>query len=180
MDGAGPRLIPTPPWLPQVFRLKNFFTADEADELIENTMRISDPVLGLHRSTTGQGAGACSWAACMHAPTGHMSFAHPPIPHPVVTAAQEDKHRTSENAWDMTSPASIRLKKRIFELLGIRPYQEGWADGLQVLRYNQTRAYNTHHDHLEFTPGSRLDSASPGGANRCVRSCVALPGLRPL
>lgn len=64
----------------------------------------------------------------------------------------------------------MRLKKRIFELLGIRPFQNGWADGLQVLRYNRTKAYNSHYDYLEYTPGSRLDSSVAGGANRCV--CV--------
>lgn len=64
----------------------------------------------------------------------------------------------------------MRLKKRIFELLGIRPFQNGWADGLQVLRYNRTKAYNSHYDYLEYTPGSRLDSSRPGGANRCVAS----------
>jgi len=26
----------------------------------------------------------------------------------------------------------MRLKKRCFELLGIRPYNDAWADGLQV------------------------------------------------
>lgn len=42
----------------QVFRLQNFFTADEADELIRYTLGMDhDPVHGLHRSTTGQGAG---------------------------------------------------------------------------------------------------------------------------
>lgn len=86
----------------------------------------------------------------------------------MTTAAQEDKHRTSENAWDLVSPASLRLKRRIFELLGIRPFRDGWADGLQVLRYNRTKAYNSHFDYLEYSPGSRLDSSRPGGVNRCV------------
>lgn len=46
-----------------------------------------------------------------------------------------------------------------------RPYNSDWADGLQTLRYNLTKAYNSHHDYLEFSPGRRLDSAN-GGANR--------------
>lgn len=37
---------------------------------------------------------------------------------------------------------------------------------MQVLRYNKTQAYNSHLDYLDFKPGSRLDSAKPGGANR--------------
>ena len=130
---------------PKVFRLNNFFTTEEADELIANALNMNDPVHGLHRSTTGQG-----------------------------DAAQQDSHRTSDNAWDMVSPASYRLKHRIFELLGIRPYQNGWADGLQILRYNQAQAYNSHFDYLEWTPGSRLDSSTPGGVNRFATVVVYL------
>jgi hypothetical protein len=43
-----------------VFRLNNFFTAEEADELIAYTLAMNDPVHGLHRSTTGQGSGRCA------------------------------------------------------------------------------------------------------------------------
>ena len=130
---------------PKVFRLNNFFTEEEADELIENALQLNDPVNGLHRSTTGQG-----------------------------DAAQEDNHRTSDNAWDLVSPASMRLKRRIFDLLGVRPYNNAWADGLQILRYNMTQAYNTHFDYLEYTPGSRLDSSRPGGVNRFATVVIYL------
>lgn len=130
---------------PKVFRLNNFFTSEEADELIDNALNLNDPINGLHRSTTGQG-----------------------------DAAQEDSHRTSDNAWDMVSPASLRLKRRIFELLGIRPYNNAWADGLQILRYNTTQAYNSHFDYLETTPTGRLNSARRGGANRFATVVVYL------
>ena len=65
----------------------------------------------------------------------------------------------------MNSPTALRMKKRCFELLGIRPFYDSWADGLQVLRYNLTQAYNSHFDYLDFTPGARLDSFN-GGHNR--------------
>ena len=68
----------------------------------------------------------------------------------------------------------MRLKQRIFELLGMRPFRNDWADGLQVLRYNTTKAYNSHFDYLEYTPGSRLDSSRPGGANRFATVVVYL------
>lgn len=55
-----------------------------------------------------------------------------------------DTHRTSENAFDTNSEHAKGLKKRVFELLGIAPYEEMMADGLQVLRYNQTTAYRDH------------------------------------
>ena len=53
-------------------------------------------------------------------------------------------HRTSENAFDTSSEHAKAMKKRVFELLGISPYEEMMADGLQVLRYNQTTAYRDH------------------------------------
>ena len=55
-----------------------------------------------------------------------------------------DNYRTSENAFDTNSELAKSLKKRVFELLGIFPYEEMMADGLQVLRYNQTTAYRHH------------------------------------
>lgn len=55
-----------------------------------------------------------------------------------------DNFRTSENAFDTNSDLARVLKKRVFELLGISPYEEMMADGLQVLRYNQTTAYRHH------------------------------------
>lgn len=33
---------------------------------------------------------------------------------------REDTHRTSENAWDLNSAVATKLKRRIFELLGVR------------------------------------------------------------
>ena len=55
-----------------------------------------------------------------------------------------DSYRTSENAFDTNSDLAKSLKRRVFELLGIFPYEEMMADGLQVLRYNQTTAYRHH------------------------------------
>ena len=39
---------------------------------------------------------------------------------------------------------AMALKRRCFELLGMEPYNEHWADGLQILRYNTTTAYINH------------------------------------
>jgi hypothetical protein len=90
----------------------------------------------------------------------------------------------------MSSPVAMKLKHRIFELLGIRPFMDAWADGLQVrrpalscatyngmltmsrslpqkiLRYNLTKAYNSHFDYLDVPPGSRFDTRKIGNANR--------------
>ena len=55
-----------------------------------------------------------------------------------------DTYRTSENAFDTSSKVAMDLKKRCFSLLGMNPYNEHWADGLQILRYNTTTAYINH------------------------------------
>jgi hypothetical protein len=87
---------------PRVFRIYNFFTAADSDALISNALKLSEEDYRLKRSSTG---------------TNGYSI---------------DDKRTSENAFDLSSEVAMRLKKRCFELLGIRPYEETWADGLQV------------------------------------------------
>jgi hypothetical protein len=39
--------------------------------------------------------------------------------------------------------------RRCFEALGFDEYLESHGDGLQILRYNITRAYNSHMDWIE-------------------------------
>lgn len=60
-----------------------------------------------------------------------------------------DPLRTSEGSFDHESDVSATLKIRIFELLGIRPYDNSLADGIQILRYNVSMAYNSHLDFFE-------------------------------
>ena len=62
----------------------------------------------------------------------------------------------------------MRLKRRAFDLLGIFPYDETLADGLQILRYNQTTAYIDHMDWIEPMHGAdhNFDSATEEGTNR--------------
>ena len=57
--------------------------------------------------------------------------------------------RTSENAFDTSGKSAMLLKKRCFKVLGIDPYNEEMADGLQVLRYNVSKAYKSHLDYLD-------------------------------
>lgn len=74
--------------------------------------------------------------------------------------------RTSENAFDSFSPTAVRLKRRAFDLLRM-PWSLDQADGLQVLRYNHSRAYITHKDYFgpEADRSFNFDPAT-GGANR--------------
>jgi len=76
--------------------------------------------------------------------------------------------RTSDNAFDTSSTAAMALKKRALDLLGMTPYDEKLTDGLQVLRYNLTTAYNSHMDYLDDNGGGHdYDSA-----NQVLRACV--------
>lgn len=96
---------------PRVFEVENFLSEQDADDLVAFTLSIDDDVYGLKRSTTG------------------------------AKGSEVSSQRTSENAFDTSSPIAMRLKRRVFDVLGMRPYDEELADGLQVLRYNRSRAY---------------------------------------
>ena len=98
---------------PKVFKIRNFFTTTESEQLIATALTMTGKDHMLKRSSTGSDNNV-------------------------------DNYRTSENAFDTGSPQAKNLKKRVFELLGIFPYEEMMADGLQVLRYNQTTAYRDH------------------------------------
>jgi hypothetical protein len=93
---------------PRVFRIYNFFTEEDSDELIRNALKLTEEDYRLKRSSIGT--------------KGYSVY---------------DK-RTSENAFDLSSEVAMRLKRRCFELLGIRPYEETWADGLQVLLFSHS------------------------------------------
>lgn len=45
---------------PRVYRLENFFTPDEADEVVESALALTDPDFKLKRSTTGTKGAAVS------------------------------------------------------------------------------------------------------------------------
>ncbi|GAB5033500.1 Hypothetical protein NocV09_01400340 [Nannochloropsis oceanica] len=123
---------------PRVFLVENFLSPQDAEDLIENALGITAEGFALKRSTTG------------------------------AEGSEVSSQRTSENAFDTTSPIAMKLKRRVFDLLGMRPYVETWADGLQVLRYNESKAYISHLDYLEVNDRSNhdFDSAREGGTNR--------------
>ena len=74
---------------PRVYSLKNFISDDEAEQLIENALTITEENYRLKRSSTG------------------------------AQGYHVDNYRTSEGAFDTWSDAAIALKKRSFELLGM-------------------------------------------------------------
>ena len=59
-----------------------------------------------------------------------------------------NKRRTSDTAFDTSSPTAMKLKERAFEVLGFPYFDDRMNDGVQILRYNQTQAYITHMDYF--------------------------------
>ncbi|CAM9829612.1 unnamed protein product [Pylaiella littoralis] len=117
---------------PRVFSLYNFMDMEEADNIIEDALGMTQEAYRLKRSSTG------------------------------TTGKSISKTRTSDNAFVTHTKTAQALKRRIFKLLGIEEYHESWADGLQVLRYNESQAYVVHFDYLESAQGHDFDSAGLG------------------
>ncbi|KAH8065340.1 hypothetical protein JL721_8299 [Aureococcus anophagefferens] len=76
--------------------------------------------------------------------------------------------RTSENAWVKDTATATKLKKKAFKMLGFDSYDEQMADGVQVLRYNNSNGYVAHKDFLSRPADvdARAMEPSLGGANR--------------
>jgi 2OG-Fe(II) oxygenase superfamily len=75
--------------------------------------------------------------------------------------------RTSENAWDTHGKTAQIIKRRCLTTLGFDEYMESHTDGLQILRYNTSKAYTQHMDYLEDVPTDGYDYNSAGiGGNR--------------
>ncbi|CAM9332570.1 unnamed protein product [Ectocarpus sp. 13 AM-2016] len=117
---------------PRVFSLYNFMDMEEADNIIEDALGMTQEAYRLKRSSTGTKGKAIS------------------------------KTRTSDNAFVTHTKTAQALKRRIFQLLGIEEYHETWADGLQVLRYNESQAYVAHFDYLESAEGHDFKSEGLG------------------
>ena len=76
--------------------------------------------------------------------------------------------RTSETAWYSSPRLARDIKRRGFPLVGLNDFRPELSDGLQVLRYNQSKAYVSHMDYLRVDqPESTYDYDSSGkGGNR--------------
>ena len=140
-DVAGDVILESVSDEPRIFKVHNFFSGDEADQLIVNIEAITDPQFKLKRPSTG-----------VHTDPDKLVYA---------------TTRTSENAFDTNTPTAMAVKRRMFELLRMPEYDEQLADGLQLLRYRQKQAYIPHHDW--FNSGAdrtfNFDPAT-GGSNR--------------
>mmetsp|Transcript_51402 Transcript_51402/g.59473 ORF Transcript_51402/g.59473 Transcript_51402/m.59473 type:complete len:647 (+) Transcript_51402:31-1971(+) len=123
---------------PRVFDVFNFFSTDESKEIVERAQAEKSDTHRIKRSTTG------------------------------ASAHSVNSRRTSESGFDTSGKTAMKIKKRCFAALGFDEYIESHSDGLQILRYNVSKAYNSHLDFIEDNGGQlKHDYESKGtGGNR--------------
>ena len=130
---------------PRVFLVSGFVRPNEADELVRTALDPNNPY-SMRPSTTGSEA----W-------TKDQKTAH-------------SRDRTSDNAFDVSSPLARTIQLRGFELLRFNPARIDMFDGLQIVRYQTEQAYAPHADN--FPPSHRaasaydFDSTRATGGNR--------------
>jgi prolyl 4-hydroxylase len=126
---------------PRTFHVHNFFNYEEADRLIQRITEIDDEFNKLQKSGVGHGSSDGK--------------------------KQISPHRTSENAFDQVSETAIKIRKRVFEVLGMEKFQDDMCDGLQLLRYKQKQAYIAHTDYFDtYTTDEWNWDPTTGGSNR--------------
>lgn len=121
---------------PRVFDIFNFFSRDESEELVKRAIAETSPSHKIKRSTTGAGSSSVN------------------------------SRRTSESGFDTHGRTASLVKRRCFKALGFDEYWDTMGDGLQILRYNRTTAYNSHLDYIEDKSGQLehdFDSSGTGG-----------------
>lgn len=78
--------------------------------------------------------------------------------------------RVSETALVYKTETAITIKKRAFDMLGLYPYNETLAEGLQVTRYEEAGAFNIHsaYKNPKSSKKNHNYDSSKGGSNRYV------------
>jgi len=121
---------------PRVFDVFNFFNREESKELVDRAIAEKAESHRIKRSTTG------------------------------ASSKSVNSKRTSESGFDTDGKTALKIKKRCFSALGFDEYEDAHSDGLQILRYNVSKAYNSHLDWIEDTTGELkhdYESAGTGG-----------------
>ena len=136
---------------PRVLDVFNFFSRAESEELVQRAIAETKDSHRIKRSTTGA--------------SGHSV----------------NSRRTSESGFDTHGATAVKVKKRCFEALGFDEYWESFGDGLQILRYNISKAYNSHLDWIEDKSGElHHDFESKGtGGNRFATILMYMSDLGP-
>jgi len=133
---------------PRVFDIFNFFNREESKDLVNRAMAEKSKSHRIKRSTTG------------------------------ASTNSVNSRRTSESGFDTSGKTAIKIKQRCFEALGFDEYIESHSDGLQILRYNVSKAYNSHLDFIEDNSGQlKHDYESAGtGGNRFATVLLYMSG----
>jgi len=121
---------------PRVFEIYNFFDKEESDQIIKRAKAETSETHRMKRSTTGASSNSVF------------------------------QKRTSDSGFDTHGSTAQKVKRRCMSALGFDKYEEGHTDGLQVLRYNLTKAYVPHMDYLSDNSKQArhdYDSAHLGG-----------------
>lgn len=136
---------------PRVFDVFNFFSRAESEDLVQRAIAETKDSHRIKRSTTGA--------------SGHSV----------------NSRRTSESGFDTHGQTAVKVKKRCFEALGFDEYWESFGDGLQILRYNISKAYNTHLDWIEDQTGQLEHDFESGGTggNRFATILMYMSDLGP-
>jgi hypothetical protein len=135
---------------PRVFDIFNFFTRDESAGLVEKALTETKDSHRIKRSSTGS--------------SGYNIF----------------ERRTSESGFDTHGKTAQAVKRRCFDVLGFDEYIEGHSDGLQILRYNQTKAYVAHMDWIDDDPNHDHDfNSAKRGGNRFATILLYMTDLNP-
>ena len=129
---------------PRIFRIRNFLSDTEANGLVDETLKITDPMYSLQRSGTGH------------------------VPRSKTKQKTVASTRSSENAFVSHSALAKTVKQRAFELLRVPRFSMQQSDGIQVLRYQLGQAYIGHTDYFPVKKNSvdwHWDPAT-NGSNR--------------
>lgn len=135
---------------PRVFDIFNYFTRDESDGIVEKAKAEKSDSHKIKRSSTG------------------------------ASGYNINTRRTSESGFDTHGKTAQAVKRRCFQVLGFDEYIESHSDGLQILRYNQTKAYTAHMDWIDDDgkQDHNYDSAGKGG-NRFATILLYMTDLKP-
>lgn len=136
---------------PRVFDVINFFSKEESADIVTKALNEKSESHRIKRSSTG------------------------------ANGYNVNSQRTSENGFDTHGKTAMIVKKRCFKMLGFEAYDESFADGLQVLRYNKTTAYVSHMDWID-DPGNTSEhdfESSFVGTNRFATVLLYMSDLGP-
>ena len=137
--------------VPRVFDVFNFFSRAESEDLVQRAIAETTESHRIKRSSTG------------------------------ASGYNLNSKRTSESGFDTHGETAVKVKKRCFKLLGFDQYWESHGDGLQILRYNISKAYNSHLDWIEDKTGELEHDFESGGTggNRFATILMYMSDMGP-